>query len=498
MIEVSQLFLPAIRWDAARGYEPAREAIDLALDRGVGGFILFGGEKDATTALIADLRKRSRVALLIGADLERGAGQQFAGAIGLPPLAAIASLGDEDALRGSAALTAREARSLGVNWIYAPVCDLDIEPENPIVGTRSFGSDPTDVAAAAALWIEACQHIGVLACAKHFPGHGRTTADSHAELPVVNASGEVLTGTDLVPFASAVEAGVAGVMTAHVAYPALDPTGLPATLSRTILDEILRGDLGFTGLIVTDALIMEGVLGRGEGAAVVKALAAGCDLLLYPTDLVTCIEAVERAMVAGELSREALKLSIDRRNRWAAWVNTERRPEKASHEKITHDDVVWAEQLADRAVHRVRGDQFTISEKLEIILVDDDLGGPYPAPSRQPFVEALDAQGIHAEVRDTPSGAAGTDAIIALFGDIRSWKGRPGYSARAIAAVGAALAAARGAGQDAIVIQFSHPRLASSIPGDAPILCAWGGEAVMQRAAARVLAETRQARVSPH
>jgi beta-glucosidase-like glycosyl hydrolase len=117
MIDFPQLFLPAIRWDAAHGYEPAREAIELALERGVGGFILFGGEKDAVRELTADLRKRSRVQLLIGADLERGAGQQFAGAIGLPPLAAIASLGDEEALRGAAARTAREARALGLKWL---------------------------------------------------------------------------------------------------------------------------------------------------------------------------------------------------------------------------------------------------------------------------------------------------------------------------------------------------------------------------------------------
>jgi beta-glucosidase-like glycosyl hydrolase len=132
MTEIAQLLLPAIRWDAERGYEPARAMIDLALERGVGGFILFGGKADAVRELTADLRARSRLPLLIGADLERGAGQQFAGAIGLPPLAAIASLGDEDALRGAASLTAREARTLGINWIYQPVCDLDIEPEMPI------------------------------------------------------------------------------------------------------------------------------------------------------------------------------------------------------------------------------------------------------------------------------------------------------------------------------------------------------------------------------
>jgi len=146
MSDFAKLFLPAIRWDGANGFESSRELIDLALERGVGGFIIFGGESGAVRALTTELRSRSVIPLLIGADLERGAGQQFAGAIGLPPLAAIGSLADSMAVHGAAELTAREARSLGVNWIYAPVCDIDVEPENPIVGTRSFGSDPDDVA----------------------------------------------------------------------------------------------------------------------------------------------------------------------------------------------------------------------------------------------------------------------------------------------------------------------------------------------------------------
>lgn len=486
MTDIAQLLLPAIRWDAERGYEPSRAMIDFALERGVGGFILFGGKADSVRELTADLRARSRLPLLIGADLERGAGQQFAGAIGLPPLAAIASLGDDDALRGAASFSAREARTLGINWIYQPVCDLDIEPENPIVGTRSLGADPQKVAAAATRWIEACQSIGVLACAKHFPGHGRTTADSHAELPVVNASAQTLAETDLVPFKAAIEAGVAAVMTAHVAYPSLDPSGLPATLSPTILGRVLRGDLGFSGLIVTDALIMEGVLGGGEAVAVVKALGAGCDLLLYPTDLAVCIEALERAVSAGDLNKKEIELSLERRKRWVDWATAERRPVK-----VTDDDAVWAEQLAERVVHRVRGDQFIIPDKLEIIVVDDDLGGPYPAPSRQPFFETLRAQGIEAEKRDAPSGAQGSAAVIALFGDIRSWKGRPGYSKGGLNGIRTALAAASEAKQEAIVVQFSHPRLAGSIPGNAPVVCAWGGESVMQRAAARVLAGMR-------
>jgi beta-glucosidase-like glycosyl hydrolase len=466
--------------------------IDFALERGVGGFILFGGKADSVRELTADLRARSRLPLLIGADLERGAGQQFAGAIGLPPLAAIASLGDEDALRGAASISAREARTLGINWIYQPVCDLDIEPENPIVGTRSLGGDPQQVAADAVRWLEACQSVGVLACAKHFPGHGRTTTDSHAGLPVVDTNAETLAKTDLVPFKAAIDAGVAGVMTAHVAFPSLDSSGLPATLSPTILGKVLRGDLGFSGLIVTDALIMEGVLGGGETVAVVKALAAGCDLLLYPTDLAACIEALERAVSAGDLNEKEIERSIERRKQWAEWTIAESRPVT-----VTADDAVWAEQLAERVVHRLRGEQVTLPDKLEIIVVDDDLGGPYPAPPRKPFIEALRAQGIDAEKRDAPSGAEGSAAVIALFGDIRSWKGRPGYSKGALEAVRTALRTAADAKQEAIIVQFSHPRLAGSIPGDAPIVCAWGGESVMQRAAARVLAAMSTAVAHP-
>ena len=236
MSEIAELFYPAIRWDATHGFEAQRAAIDEALKLGVGGFILFGGPSEHVASLTEDLHSKSRIPLLIGADLERGAGQQFAGQTALPPLAAIASLEDLQAIRRAAAVSAIEARSLGINWIYAPDCDIDVEPNNPIIGTRSFGSDPERVAEYAAAWIDACQAEGVLACAKHFPGHGRTTVDSHKETPRVDESAETLRQTDLVPFRRAIERGVASVMSAHVAFPALDPTGAPATLSRAILD----------------------------------------------------------------------------------------------------------------------------------------------------------------------------------------------------------------------------------------------------------------------
>jgi beta-glucosidase-like glycosyl hydrolase len=480
MSEIAELFYPAIRWDTTHGFEGQRAAIDEALKLGVGGFILFGGPSEHVATLTEHLHSKSRIPLLIGADLERGAGQQFAGQTALPPLAALASLEDLQAIRRAAAVSALEARSLGINWIYAPDCDLDIEPNNPIIGTRSFGSDPERVAEYAAAWIDACQAEGVLACAKHFPGHGRTTVDSHKELPRVDESAETLRETDLVPFRRAIERGVASVMSAHVSFPALDSTGVPATLSRAILTDLLRREMEFTGLIVTDALIMDAVLGGGEAEAVVRALNAGCDCLLYPTDVVESVRAVKKAIDDKRLDADSVQRSLDRRNRWARWAALSKESNRP-----TRDESGWSSQIAERVVHMVRGKMPQLPQPWHLTIVDDDVGGPYPAPSRDPLVSALRSGGIDLVLgpNGPPNDAGST--VVALFGDIRAWKGRPGYSATARESVQQALA---GAGQsERLIVQFSHPRLAGELDVDAPILCAWGGEAVMQRAASRVL-----------
>lgn len=480
MSDIAELFFPAIRWDATHGYEGQREAIEQALKLGVGGFILFGGPSEHVAVLTEDIHSKSRIPLLIGADLERGAGQQFTGQTALPPVAAIASLEDVQAIRRAATVSAREAKSLGINWIYAPDCDLDVEPDNPIVGTRSFGADPERVGEYASAWIDACQAEGVLACAKHFPGHGRTTVDSHKALPQVDGSAETLRATDLVPFRHAIARGVASVMTAHVAFPALDPGGAPATLSRAILTDLLREEMGFGGIVVTDALIMEGVLGGGESEAVVRALDAGCDCLLYPTDLAASILAVRKAIDEKLLDRDRISGSLERRRRWARWAALSKDSNRSKR-----DDSGWSVQMAERVVHLLGGRMPQLPQPWNLVIVDDDIGGPYPAPSRDPLISSLRAGGIDLVVDGNGRDAPAPSTVVALFGDIRAWKGRPGYSAAAKEAVRNAL---QRAGSDhRLMVQFSHPRLASELEVDAPILCAWGGEAVMQRAAARVL-----------
>lgn len=472
----AELLVPALRWSAERGYSMESGSIDEALKLGVGGFIFFGGPADTVTELTQDLRKRSRGPLLIGADLERGAGQQFAGCTGLPPLAALGSLESETVMRNAGALTASEARGLGLNWVYAPDLDLDIEPENPIVGTRSIGRDPNVVARLGTAWIEGCQSHRVLACGKHFPGHGRTTRDSHAELPVVATAAAELEATDLVPFSAATRAGVASVMTAHVAFPALDPASGPATLSSPILRGVLRERLGFTGLVVTDALIMAGVQQGSERSASVQALAAGCDMLLYPADVRSVAAEIAAAIEDGTLHGDELERSIARRGEWAQWA-------AADPAEPAIAETGWAADVARRVVHAVRGSVKPLRGAIRVTIVDDDVGGPYPPPPREPFAATLARRGVQ-----LVDEAAADSHVIALFGDIRAWKGRPGYSGAALERVQAALSDSQG---EVVIVQFSHPRLAAAIPGAAPVVCAWGGESAMQVAAAEWLTGER-------
>jgi beta-glucosidase len=485
--DAAKLLVPAIRWDPQSGFDAARPLVERALKLGCGGYIFFGGEVRAVRALTQELRERSQFPLLIASDLERGAGQQFVGATGLPPLAAIGASKEQGVLARAARLTAREALALGVNWVLAPVCDVDLEPNNPIIGTRALGSDAGVVSILASEWIDACQSAGALACAKHFPGHGRTTVDSHAVLPTVEADRHELAEFDLAPFRAAIEAGVASILTAHIAFPALDATGTPATLSRKILHGLLRRELLFDGIVVTDAMIMEGVLqGRSESTACVSALAAGCDLVLYPADLDAVEGAVRAAIQSGDLVRDEVLKSLERREKWASWAGSALTPHTGGEEE-------WARQLALSSVAEVRGQVAGISGKLDLFLVDDDLGGPYPAPSREFLVDALLAHGVEARwVDETSRGAASSggasdkSVIVALFGDVRSWKGRVGYSGASLEAVARVLARE----PDAIILQFSHPRLALSLPpAVATVVSAWGGERTMQEAAAAWLSQ---------
>ncbi|HYR06693.1 MAG TPA: glycoside hydrolase family 3 N-terminal domain-containing protein [Longimicrobium sp.] len=465
-MNVARLLLPAIRWDAESGFEGYRETIERGLELGVGGFILFGGEANAVRALTDELHRRSPHPLLIGSDLERGAGQQFRGATPLPPAAAFGWLDDEALTERAGELTAREARALGVNWIYAPVADVDLEPENPIIGVRAFGSAPDAVARHVAAWVRGCARGSALSCAKHFPGHGRTVGDSHIERPAVRATREEME-EDLEPFRAAIADGVDSLMTAHVVYPALDPESLPATLSPPILEGLLRAEMGFGGLVVTDAIIMEGMTeGGSEAAASVQALAAGCDLLLYPDDNDAVIAEVQAAVADGRLPRARIAEALDR-----IAVAAERVAGPADAAWGLDDDRRWALETALRSLRVCRGEPALPAGRVRIEEIEDDGGGPWPPYPRLAFPATLRASGV--EITDDGQ------VIVALYSDIRAWKGRPGISDAAQERVRAITAEH----PDATVILFSHPRLSADIPTAKNLLACWGGEAIMQEAA---------------
>ena len=480
---VAQHVVPRLEWSEGRGFDASREVRERALELGVGGFVLSPAPQDDVRALTKELRTRAKHPLLIAATMERGAGQALGGATGLPPLAAIAALGDADAVRKAARLTAREARTLGVTWALAPVLDLDLNLENPIVGSRSFGSDPALVAKLGSAWIEACQQEGVLACAKHFPGHGRTATDSHLERPSVRVTRHELMERDLIPFRAAIKAGVASVMTAHVAFPSLDPAGPPATLSMAIVRVLLRERLGFDGLVVTDSLDMRGLTATvSEVDAAVAALFAGCDLVLMPTDLDATVAALNEAIVAGTLDGELLLRSQRRRLKWAQWAAP-----PSDWRKASTFDVATGNDLSEKVITVARGEIAPLAGSLELLVVDDDTGNR-KAPQRDTLATALRSSGF--VVRDPGPLAAGAIRLIAIFGDVLGGKGRLGYAQCTIDAVNAGIDEAAAEGRRAVVVQFGHPRLAGAIRGET-LVTAWSGERAMQEAAARWLAKRR-------
>jgi beta-glucosidase-like glycosyl hydrolase len=353
---------------------------------------------------------------------------------------------------------------------------VDLEPLNPIVGTRAFGTDAVVVAKHVGSWIDGCHAAGALACAKHFPGHGRTTTDSHAELPRVNAARNDL-DLDLTPFRAAIAHRVDALMTAHVSYPELDVSGTAATLSRTIITDMLRNDLQFQGLVVTDAMIMEGVLeaGSGEAEASVRALMAGCDALLYPSDIEMIVAAIEAAIAGARLPEKRIDESIRRIEAAAA------RPSATIGVWGLERDREWALDIALRSVHVVRGTPQLTRDECTVITIDDDLGGPYPPPMRQDFARTLTAAGYTVHEADAPGAGAN---VVAIYSDIRAWKGRPGLSQQALARI------TQVANEHTTIVLFGHPRLAAEMPG-AHIVSAWGGEQLMQQAAALWLHKSR-------
>jgi beta-N-acetylhexosaminidase len=295
------------------------------LEAGVGGAVLFSrnvGAPREVAELTAELKRRATVPLLVAVDQEGGSVARLrAGFTPLPPLRALGDAGDPELARAVGRVVGAELRSVGVDWNFAPVLDVDTNPDNPVIGRRSLGRDPLCVAELGIAFARGLMDAGVAPCGKHFPGHGDTHQDSHHELPRLPHPLERLERVELVPFARAVAAGLPALMTAHIVFEAID-SEQPASLSPRVIGELLRGRLGFGGVVVTDDLDMKAIADHFpiEDVAV-RALQAGVDALLVcltPALAWRAIDAIVRAVQSGELSEKILTSATSRLDAFAA------------------------------------------------------------------------------------------------------------------------------------------------------------------------------------
>jgi len=318
---ISQLIFPRIGSNMSPSIsveEDAARIEALMEEYPIGGLCLFNGDRIRTPQTITRLQSISKYPLLVGTDMERGIGQQLRGATVYPHAMAFQALGEEDEvlLERSARAAAKEALAAGLHISFSPVVDVNSNPRNPIISTRAFGTTPETVSRLASVYIKGCNGEGLLSTAKHFPGHGDTDVDSHEVLPVVSGKREDLDKQELKPFRAAIKSGVSLMMTAHVAYPGLDDTGVEATRSRPILTDLLRKELGFRGVVITDSLLMAGAEHEDEhpGIMAAKLLEAGVDILLDIAiqDIPATVDYLVTAVTSGVVSNELIDAALDR------------------------------------------------------------------------------------------------------------------------------------------------------------------------------------------
>ena len=476
------------------------------VETGVGGYCIFGGEIERTRALNEEVVGASGRSLLIASDLERGLGQQLDGGTVFPSQMALGATGSHELVRAVGWATAREARSVGINLVFAPVADVMTEPNNPIIGVRAFGGDAPDVAALTEAFVRGCQSGGAAATVKHFPGHGDTTIDSHVGLPFVSVDRATLGARELVPFRAAVDAGVRAVMTGHIAFPRLTGDNTAATLSPGIVQGILRSDLGFEGVIVTDALLMVAIAGLHEpGEAAVLALEAGADVLLMPADVEAAVAGVAGAVGSGRLPEERIDRSLERVADLLAWLETAGAPAAPGAGEPDLSGDALARAVAVRAITLLSNDGLlpldaptTLPDDVTAIACVDEERPPDLSALRGRLAEILPGAellvvdgGIAPEaVRKIASVPRRGLSILFVFDEPAAWRGRPGPSAPLIDAARRIIEShAR-----SVVVGFAAPRVASLLPGAGAFLCCYDGSAHTQMAALDVLFGNEPAR----
>jgi beta-N-acetylhexosaminidase len=515
----------------------------LMREQHLGGMIISVGSPTEIAAKLNALQSASPLPLLVGADLETGAafrarGGYFlpnaidlGGATSFPYQMGIGASRDSALAYAMGKVTALEGRALGIHMAFAPVVDVNNNPKNPVISLRSFGENPQLVAGLGAAFVHGIQENGMLATAKHFPGHGDTEQNSHLELARVDASRARIDSVELVPFRAAVNAGVRGVMTFHGVMPALDTTPIAATLNPRIMTDLLRGDLGFKGLVITDALDMNGVLGKMSMAEVTqRAVVAGADVLLMPTDNVGAIDAVVDGVRTGKFSESRIDASV--RKLLAAkhemGLDRQRLVDVQAMRAIVGDsaNMATARTAAERAITLVKDSlgmiplgrlpktarivSLSIAPKVDLgagLTFNGELARTFPnvrsltlspeslygaasgatagaAVAGGTYVASPQPALFPASVENALRASQGADVVI-----VSSYFGASSSNARLAApgGMGALIDSLQRSGAKVVLVSFSNPYIASELPATPAYLVAWGSAPVSQRAAARAV-----------
>jgi beta-N-acetylhexosaminidase len=514
---IAQMMLP---WtpgdDVAEGTEPFQRVAEWVSADHVGGIIISTGTPGGYAAKLNALQGRSRVPLLVVTDLESGPGMRLVaardasgpmregGGTSFPPVMGLAAAGSDSLAFEVGRVIGAEARAVGVGLTLSPVLDVNSNADNPIINTRSFGERPAEVARLGAAYVRGVHAGGLLAAGKHFPGHGDTHTDSHIDLPRVDASREKLEAVDLAPFRAAMGAGMDGVLVGHISVPAVEADGVPASMSHRFSTDVLRGEMRFAGLVVTDAMNMGGLTRRySEEEAAVRAVEAGADLLLQPPHPRQAIDAIERAVKAGRIHQARIDQSVRRILAAKERVGLSRRStvDRAAVDRLvgSPEHLALAREVARRSITLVRDDKGLVplapaARRVLSITYSDREGRPAGegfdtalGEARQVSTARVGPRTGDAELAALRRRADSADVVVvSVYVSPQEYKGTVSLGGTFPAFVERM---ARD-GVPLVVVSFGSPYLISSLPSVPSYLLAWGSCGVCQQAAAQALLGT--------
>jgi len=359
----AQMIMPAVyRNDLDPSSNGYKEISSLVREQKIGGLILYQGELVEQAKFINDMQSIADIPLLIASDFERGLGTRIDNATEFPHAMALGSANNLSYAYEMGKAISIESRLLGIHWNFAPVADINNNPLNPIINIRAFSENKYEVTKFINAFIKGAKEERTLTTVKHFPGHGNTTIDSHRDLPQINGSKDFLLRNELYPFIKAIELKVHSVTVGHLDVPSLDPIkGVPATLSESIIDHLLKKELGFDGLIVTDAMLMEAITKYySTEEATVLAVKAGNDVILSPSDDETAITALSLAVYSGEISIKRIDESVRKILAAKRWLKIEQNRysyiENIKQSVTIKSHITLAKEIAENSITLLKND----------------------------------------------------------------------------------------------------------------------------------------------